>query len=110
MLGVSSDGAQRLGGGPEQNLVDDLLILQGNGRDGLRYSDDHMKGLGVEKLASAVFPLGTSQRLALWTVAITATVVVNPLLVTAIAALDMATKCCSSTQFDRAHDATLCSA
>jgi len=49
MLGVSCDGAQRLAGGPEQNAVDDLLVLKGNSCNGLRYGEDHMKILGVEK-------------------------------------------------------------
>ena len=38
------------------------------------------------------------------------TIVADALVVTVIAALDMTTKCRSSTQFDRAHDATLCNA
>jgi hypothetical protein len=49
MLGVSCDGAQRLAGGPEQNAVDDLLVLKGNSCDGRRYGEDHMKIPGVEK-------------------------------------------------------------
>ena len=36
MLGVSRNGAQRLARGPEQNVVDYLLVLKGNGGDGLR--------------------------------------------------------------------------
>jgi hypothetical protein len=48
--------------------------------------------------------------LAFWAVAITTTIVADALAVTVIAALDMTTKCRSSTQFDRAHDATLCNA
>jgi hypothetical protein len=28
VLGVSRDGAQRLSGSPEQNVVDDLLVLR----------------------------------------------------------------------------------
>ena len=59
MLGISRDGAQRLAGSPEQNVVDDLLVLQGNGGKRLRYSEDHMKILGVEKFGLTVFqPLG----------------------------------------------------
>jgi hypothetical protein len=85
--------------------------LQGNGGDGLRYGEDHVKILGVEKLGSTVFqPTGASQRLAFWAVAISTTVVTDALVVTAIAALDMPTKCCCATQLNRAHDATLCSA
>jgi hypothetical protein len=38
------------------------------------------------------------------------TIVANPLVVTVIATLDMTTKCRSSAQLDRAHDATLCGA
>ena len=110
MLGVSRNGAQRLGGGSEQNVVDDLLVLQGNGGNRLRKREDHMKIPGVEKLGLPVFqPLGASQRLAFWAVAISTAVVTDALVVTAIAALDMATKCRRSAQFDRAHDATLCS-
>jgi len=55
-------------------------------------------------------PLSASQRLAFWAVAITAAVVTDALVVTAIAALDMATKCRRSAQFDRTHDAMLCGA
>jgi hypothetical protein len=111
MLGVSRNSPQRLGGSPEQNIVDGLLVLQGDGGDGLRYGEDHVKILSVEKLGSAVFqPFGPSQRLALWTVAITTTIVANPLVVTVIATLDMTTKRRSSAQLDRAHDTTLCGA
>jgi hypothetical protein len=111
MLGVSRDSPQRLGGSAEQNIVDGLLVLQGDGGDGLRYGEDHVKILSVEKLGSAVFqPFGPSQRLTLRAVAITTTIIANPLVVTAITVFDMTTKRRSSTQFDRAHDATLCGA
>lgn len=70
-----------------------------------------MKIWCVEKLGLTVFqPLGARQALALWTVSISAAVIEDALVVTAIAALDMASKCCGSTQFDRTHDAPLCSA
>jgi hypothetical protein len=73
MLGVGRNGAQRLCGSAEQNAVDDLLILKGNSRDRLRHSEDHMEILGIEQLGSTIIqPLGASQRLAFWTVAITA--------------------------------------
>src|SRR6516162_4070988 len=48
MLGIGRDGAQCLAGRPEQNIVDDVLILKGNGCDWLRHSEDHMEILGVE--------------------------------------------------------------
>jgi len=37
---VGRNGAQRLADGPEQNVVDDVLILQSNGCDWLRQSED----------------------------------------------------------------------
>jgi len=111
MIGIGRDGAQCLAGRPEQNIVDDVLILKGNGCDWLRHSEDHMEILGVEKLGSTIIqPLGASQRLAFWAVAISTAVVPDALVVTAIAALDMATKCRRSAQFDRTHDAPLCRA
>jgi len=48
MLGVRRNGTQGLSGGPEQNVVDDLLVLQGNSGDRLRYGENHVKILGVE--------------------------------------------------------------
>ena len=41
MLGVGRNGAQRLADGSEQNVVDDVLILQCNGCDWPRQSEDH---------------------------------------------------------------------
>jgi hypothetical protein len=62
MLGIGRNGAQCLAGRPEQNVVDDVLILKGNGCDWLRDSEDHMEILGVEKLGSTIIqPLGASQ-------------------------------------------------
>jgi len=63
----------------------------------------------VEKLRLTVLqPLGTSQGLTLGTVAITATIITDALVVTVIALLDVTTECCGSTPLDRTHDATLC--
>jgi hypothetical protein len=70
-----------------------------------------MEILGVEKLGSTIIqPLGASQRLAFWAVAITARIITDALVVTAITVLDVATKRRGSTQLNGAHDATLCSA
>ena len=111
MLGIGRNGAQCLAGRPEQNVVDDVLILKGNGCDWLRHREDHMEILGVEKLGSTIIqPLGASQRLAFWTVAISARIITDALVVTAVTLLDVSTKRRGSTQLNGAHDATLCSA
>src|ERR1700682_4121714 len=91
MLGIGRNGAQCLAGRPEQNVVDDVLILKGNGCDWLRHSEDHMEILGVEKLGSTIIqPLGASQRLTFWAVAISARIITDALVVTAITVLDVA--------------------
>src|ERR1017187_3488292 len=43
MLGIGRNGAQCLAGRPEQNVVDDVLILKGNGCDWLRHGDYGLK-------------------------------------------------------------------
>src|ERR1700730_16805320 len=105
MLGIGRNGAQCLAGRPKQNVVDDVLILKGNGCDWLRHSEDHMEILGVEKLGSTIIqPLGASQRLAFWAVAISARIITDALVVTAITVLDVAAKRRGSTQLNGAHD------
>jgi hypothetical protein len=93
MLGIGSDGAQRLAHSPKKNVVGVLLVLKGDCRDGLRQGEDHVEILGVEKLrATLLQPLGTSKRLALGTMPIATAVVTDALMVTAIALLDMTTE------------------
>src|ERR1700730_7506184 len=111
MLGIGRNGTQCLAGRPEQDVVDDVLILKSNRCDWLRHSEDHMEILGVEKLGSTIIqPLGASQRFAFWAVAITARIITDALVVTAITVLDVAAKRCGATELNGAHDATLCSA
>src|ERR1700677_1366106 len=40
---VSSDGAESLGRGAEQDIVDEALVLEGEGRDLLRHREDNME-------------------------------------------------------------------
>jgi hypothetical protein len=109
VLGVSGNGAQRLAHRSEQNIVDELLILVGDRSDWLWDRKDDVEVADVEKLGSTVFqPFSASQRLALWAVAVSATIVTNALVVTVVTLLDVTTKRCRSTLLDRRHDATLC--
>ncbi len=111
VLGVGRDGAQCLARRSKQSVVDARFVLKCDGRNRLRYGEDHMEVLSVEKFGSTVLqPLSASQRLAFWAVAITARVVTDAPVITAIAVLDMTTKCRGATQLDCAHDATLCGA
>ena len=108
VLWVGSDGAHCLTRRPEQNVIDMLLVLIGEGRDRPWYRKDQMKVRHREKLGLTILkPFGFSHRLAFWTMAIAATVIADALVVTPIALLDVTAECCRSTQLDRAHDAPL---
>jgi hypothetical protein len=64
------------GRGVEQDIVDQSLVVKGDGGDLLRHSEDDVKVGHGQEFGSSVFkPLGTGQRLALWAVAIAAGVV-----------------------------------
>ena len=51
---VSGDGAESLGRGAEQDIVDDTIVLEGDDRDLLRHREDNMEILGVEEFRLAV--------------------------------------------------------
>ena len=108
MLGIGGDRAQGFGGGVEQNVVDQSLVVMGNGGDLLRHGEDDVEVWHCEELgSSALKPLGTRQGLALWAVAIAARVVADALVAAGIALLDVAAERCRATLLDRRHDATL---
>ncbi len=90
MLGVGGDGAQRLGGGVEEQAVDERLVLIGDGGNGLRQREDDVKVLCVEKLGAAILqPLRTGQRLAAGTMPVAAAVEGDAPVAALIAAFDM---------------------
>src|SRR2546427_5782135 len=90
-FGVSSDGGQGLGGGSEQNAVDQLFVLVSDGSNLCGNREDDMEIVCRENFGPSFFdPLRTSERLALWTVAVTAAVVAGALVVTVVAPLEMA--------------------
>ncbi len=108
MLGIGSDGGQGLGGGSEQNAVDEIFVLISNGSDRFGNREDDMKIVRLENFGCSFFdPLGTSERLTLWTVAVAAAVVAGPLVITAVAPLEVTAEGCGSTYLDRGHDAAL---
>ena len=83
VLWVGSDGAHCLTRRPEQNVIDMLLVLIGDGRDRPWYRKDQMKVRHREKLGLTILkPFGFSHRLAFWTMAIAATVIADALVVT----------------------------
>jgi hypothetical protein len=75
VLGVSGDGAQRLGSRVKQDVVHQRLVLVGDGGDFLGHGEDHVEIFDRKQFTLAVLqPLGANQGLALRTMAIPATV------------------------------------
>jgi hypothetical protein len=73
MLRVCGDGAQRLRGRAEQDVVDRGLVLECDGGDRLGYGEHHVEVRHVEQFRMAVRkPLRTGETLALRTVPIAA--------------------------------------
>lgn len=65
VLGVGSDGAQGLGGGTEEQAVDERLVLIGDGGNVAGQREDDVNVLCVEKFSATILqPLRASQRLA----------------------------------------------
>ena len=56
MFGIGGDGVQRLGGGPEQNGVDRLLVLEGNLGHWRRQREDDMGLSGISCLRPSFSP------------------------------------------------------
>ena len=54
MLGIGGDGTQGLGGGPEQDVVDDSLVLKSDRGDLMRQGEDDVKVLDRQQLAQIV--------------------------------------------------------
>ena len=108
MLGIGSDGGQGLGGGAEEHAVEEIFVLVSDGSDRFGNREDDMKIVRRQNLGGSFFdPLGTREGLTLWTVAVAAAVVTGPLVITAVAALEMTAESCGSTHLDRGHDAPL---
>ena len=102
VLGIGGDGAQGLGGGPEQNAVDHFLILVGDRGNLFRQRKDHMEILGVEKFGATIFkPFRAGKRLAFWAMAVRTGVVSVALMAALVAALEMTAENGGAADLDR---------
>ena len=62
MLGVGSDRSKGLGRGAEQDVVNDYLIVIGDGGDLLGDGEDNVEVFGIEEFRLTVFqPLGARE-------------------------------------------------
>ena len=108
MLWVGGDGGQRLGGGPEQEVVDGGLVLERDGADRRRQGEHDVIIGNRQQLRLAVFePSSRRGRLALRAVAIAAGIVGDPFVRAVLAALDVSAERGCATGLDRRHDLQL---
>lgn len=108
MLGIVSDGRQGLGSGSEEYAVDEIFVLVSDGSNRFGNGEDDMKIVRVENFGGSFFnPLCTCEGLTFWAMTIPAAVVAGPLVIAAVAALEMTAESCGSTHLDRGHDAPL---
>jgi hypothetical protein len=105
MLRIGSDGGQGLGRGSKQNAVNEIFVLVSDGSDLFRDREDDMKIVRLENFGGSFFnPCGTREGLTLWAVAVTATVVAGPLVLTAAAPFEMTAEGCGTTHLDCGHN------
>jgi hypothetical protein len=108
MGGISGDGAQRLRGGPEQDVIDRRFVLEGNDGDLIGKREDHVKVWRLQKLGlSRSQPFSARKRLAFWAVPIATGIVGDALMFAVVTPLDMAAQRRGAAQFNGAHGAPL---
>ena len=108
MLRVGGDGGQRLGGGPEQEVVDGGLVVERDRADRRRQGeDDVVVGNRQQVRLTLGEPLPRRRALTLRAVAVAAGVVGDAFMRAVLAALDMAAERGGATGLDRRHDLQL---
>jgi len=111
VLGVGRDGDQGLGGGFEQQVIDDRLVVIGDIGDRSGQGEDDMEIGHGEELALAVGqPLLGSGGLALRTVPVAAGIVRDAQVGALLAAFDMPAQRRRSAALDRRHELELAEA
>lgn len=108
MFWVGGNGAKRLGGSTEEDVVDDFLVLKRDRGYGVGHSKDYVEVVDLEKLRLASLkPSSPSQRLAFGTMPVSAGVVRNDSMSTAVAFVYVTTERSSPAVLDGAHSAML---
>ena len=107
-LGIGRDRHHRLGGGPEQQVVDDRLVLPGDVGDLGRQREDDVEIADRQQVGLALGEPGARGRgLALRTMPIATRVVGDPKIAAVVAAIDMAAERRGAAVLDRRHDLQL---
>src|SRR6267378_442589 len=107
-FGVAGNGEQGFSGGAEQEVVNNLFIVEGDGGDGLGECEDHVEVLGGQQLGLALpQPLFPCQALALGAMAIAARAVDSVRLLTVVAPFDSPAQYRRAASLDGLHQAML---
>jgi hypothetical protein len=94
---ISTDESNRLRRRFEQDVVDERLVLQGDGGDRCRHGEDDVEIWHRQQVGAAIDdPLGARQALALRAVPVATAVISDPNEATVTALLDMAAERCSA--------------
>ena len=107
-FGVGGDGDERLGGCPEQEVVDGGLVLERDRADRRRQGEDDVVVGDRQELRLAVGePLSCRRALTLRAMAVAAGIVGDALVRAVLAALDMSAERRGAAGLDRRHDLQL---
>ena len=108
MPGIGGDGHHRLGRRPEQQIIDQRFVLQGDVGDLGRQGEDDMEIPDRQQIGLALGqpgPCGIT--LAFGAMPVAATVIGDPLMAAVRAGLDVTAKGGGTAMFDRRHDLQL---
>jgi hypothetical protein len=111
VLGICSDGEQRLGCRAEQQVVNDRLVLVGDWGDLRRQGEDYMEVADRQQISLARGkPVPCRRALTLGTMAVATRVVGDAAVAALLAALDMAAESSRAATLDRRHHLELAEA
>jgi hypothetical protein len=92
----------------KEYVVDDFFVLQGNGSNALRQSENNMEVFDGQKLRLMVFePFSFGQGLTLWAVAIPARVIADSAMAAVVALIEVAAERGGAAHLDGMHDLSL---
>jgi hypothetical protein len=104
MLGIGRDRQHGLGGGLEQQVVDDCLVVVGDIGDGRRHCEDDVEVADGQQLRLTLGePLLCGCALAFWAVPVAAAVIGDDGVRAVLAARDMAAERRGAAALDRTH-------
>jgi hypothetical protein len=108
VFGIRRDRPQRLRCSPEENAVNDTLVLKRNRGKSVRHSKDDVEMLDRKEFClPSLKPLRFGQGLALWAVSITARAIRKSFMPTAVTLIPMTAKGGRPAKLNGSHDTSL---